>query len=203
MKIVRARQARRGAAVARARAGAVGQRVRRRHAGARVPGQEHQPQGRVARSARGRGARQHLCLRGAQPRAHLAQAQGVDHRDARRRAERTRRAAGRRDQGGARATRSRPAARRCAIIAQTDGELGISSTTSASTTARASRARRAAAKARSSASCRTAARRSSARSARSRTMPPLLLECLVEPAGDDGGDLLVVLFQHHARGCCP
>ena len=28
-------------------------------------------------------------------------------------------------------------------------------------------------------------------------------QCLVEPARDDRGDLLVVLFQHHARGCCP
>ena len=44
--------------------------------------QEDQPEGGAARSARGRGARQHLCLRGAAPRASVAEAQGLDHRDA-------------------------------------------------------------------------------------------------------------------------
>ena len=62
------------------------------HAGARLPGQEDHPQGRAARPERGRGPRQHLCLRGAAPRAALAQAQGLDDRDAIRRAERARRA---------------------------------------------------------------------------------------------------------------
>ncbi len=42
----------------------------------------------------GGGPRQHLCLRGAQPRAALAQADGLHHRNAFRRAERPRRAPG-------------------------------------------------------------------------------------------------------------
>ena len=64
-------------------------------------GQEDQPEGRAARPERRRRARQHLCLRGAAPRASVAEAHGLDHRDRKRRAERARRAAGRCDQGGA------------------------------------------------------------------------------------------------------
>ena len=65
---------------------------------------------------RGR-ARQHLCLRGAAPRAAVAQAPGLDDREQVGRAARARGAAGRCHQGRARRMRSRPAARRCAIIA--------------------------------------------------------------------------------------
>ena len=50
---------------------------------------------------RRRRARQHLCVRGAQPGAAVAQAQGLDHRRSPRRAERARGAAGGCDQGGA------------------------------------------------------------------------------------------------------
>ena len=71
-------------------------------------------QGGAARPARRRRPRQHLCLRGAAPRADLAAAAGVDAGVALGRAARAHRPAGRCDQGGAQPTRSRPAARRCA-----------------------------------------------------------------------------------------
>ena len=74
MKLVRARQARRGTVAACDRAGAARQRVRRRDAGAGLPRQEDLAEGGAAGSARGRRARQHLCLRGAAPRAALAEA---------------------------------------------------------------------------------------------------------------------------------
>ena len=48
-----------------------------------VPQQEDQPEGRAARPARGRGARQYLCLRGAVPLASVAAAAGGDAGDQR------------------------------------------------------------------------------------------------------------------------
>ena len=71
----------------------------------------------------------------------VAQAAGVHHRRPQRQAECARGSAGRCHQGGAARTRSRPAARRCAIIAAPMARSAISSTISASMIARASRAR--------------------------------------------------------------
>ena len=83
-----ARRARRPSADAGGRAGAARQRIRRRPAGARLPRQEGRPQGGADGPEGRRRPRQHLCLRGAAPRAALAQAR---RRDAsrRRRARRT------------------------------------------------------------------------------------------------------------------
>ena len=64
-----------------------------------------------------RRARQHLCLRGAAPRAAVAEAPRLDHRVAQRRAQRSRGAAGRGHPRWCSTTPSRPAARRCATIA--------------------------------------------------------------------------------------
>ena len=113
----RAGKARRGAAAARARAGAARQRLRRRHAGAGLPRQEDLAESRAVRPAHRRRARQHLCLRGAAPRAAVAQAPRLDHRDAHRRAQRSRGAAGRGHPRWCSTTPSRPAARRCATTA--------------------------------------------------------------------------------------
>ena len=134
----------------------------------RVPGQEDQPEGRAARSDRGGGARQHLRLRGAQP-CRGCRRGGWPRRWRRAPARRTsaprcwsipsRRCS---------TTRSRPAARRCAIIARPPASSAISSTTSGSMTARARSARRRAAAAPSGASRRTGARRSIAGCARNR-----------------------------------
>ena len=115
MKLVRAGKTRRRAAVARARPRAARQRLRRRDAGARLQGQEDQPQGGAAGPAHRRRARQHLCLRGAVSGAAVAEAPGLDHRHEIRRAERARRASGREHQARCSTTPSRPAARRCAI----------------------------------------------------------------------------------------
>ena len=132
-----ARRARAGAALARARARAARQRIRRRHAGARLQGQEDEPQGRAVRSAGGGRARQHLCLRGAAPRAAVAQAPRLHDRD-RSPARRTsaRRRWWRRSAPCSR-MRSRPAALRCAITGAPTASSACSSTISASTTARA------------------------------------------------------------------
>ena len=91
----RARQARCRAAVEGARPRAARQCIRRRDAGARLPGQEDKPQSGAARPAHRRRARQYLCLRGAVSRAAVAETPGLDHRRPERRAERARRTAGR------------------------------------------------------------------------------------------------------------
>ena len=160
-----AREARRRAAVARARARAARQCVRRRHAGARLPGQEDQPQGGAAGSAGGGGARQHLRLRGALARAPVAQAPRLHHRDALRRAERARASRWSRASAPCSRMRSGPAALRCAITGAPTASSACSSISSRSTTAKASAARAAAAAAPSSASCKADARPSSARCA--------------------------------------
>ena len=71
-----------GAVAARARSGAARQRIRRRHAGARLPRQEDLAQGRAAGSEGRRRARQHLRLRGAASRPAVAPAARFDPRDA-------------------------------------------------------------------------------------------------------------------------
>ena len=81
-------------------------------------------------------------------------------------AERARRSAWSRPSRRCCRRRSRPVARRCAIIAGPTARSACSSTISGSTIVRASRAGPKAAAARSSASCRTAARRSIVRHAR-------------------------------------
>ena len=65
-----------------ARPRAARQCIRRRDAGRGLRGQEDQPEGRAVGPEGRRGARQHLCLRGAAPRASVAEAAGLDHRDA-------------------------------------------------------------------------------------------------------------------------
>ena len=65
-----------------ARPRAARQRLRRRDAGRGLRGQEDEPQGRAVGPEGRRGPRQHLCVRGAAPRASVAQAAGLDHRDA-------------------------------------------------------------------------------------------------------------------------
>ena len=141
MKLVSARQARAGAVAACARTGAAGQRIRRRDAGARLRGQEDLAQGRADRSARRGRSRQHLCLRGAVSRAAVAQTARVDHRGPPRHAERARARHWSMPSRRCSRTRSRPAARRCAIIAAPTAHSAISSTISGSMIARASRAR--------------------------------------------------------------
>ena len=66
------------------------------HAGARLRRQEDQPEGRPARPARGRGPRQHLCLRGAVSFAAVAAKVGRDAGDQKTRADRSRQAPGQR-----------------------------------------------------------------------------------------------------------
>ena len=93
----------------------------------RAPARARRPALKAAllRPARRRRARQHLCLRGAAPRAAVAEAAGLDHRrpqSARRTSARKRWS---RPSRRCSTTRSRPAARRCATIASTDGELGM------------------------------------------------------------------------------
>ncbi len=161
-----ARQARRRAAAARARPRAARQRVRRRHAGACVPGKKTSLKAALLdqRVVAGLG---NIYVCEALYRARLSpkrQASTI---------------AGRNGEPNERAERLVEAIKAVlndAIKAggsslrdhrQTDGELGISSTISGSTTARASRAGHRAAAAPSSASCRTAARRFIVRRARS------------------------------------
>ena len=91
----------------------------------------------LQRPARGRGPRQHLCLRGAVPRRAVAQAASLDDRRPQR-PSRTR-ARWRWSMPSRRCSRtpSRPAAPRCATIAAPTARSAISSTISASMTARA------------------------------------------------------------------
>ena len=119
-----------------------------------------------------RRARQHLCLRGAAPRAAVAQAPRLHHRDARRRAERSCGAAGRwhprraqRRHQGRRLVIARPSPdrRRARHVPAQFPRLRPRG--------RAVRRRRAA-RARSGASCRPGGRRSSARCARSNAVMP-------------------------------
>ena len=123
----------------------------------------------LERSARRRGARKHLCLRGAATARDCRPSAAPPPSPRKRRAERARGCARRCDQGGAQrrdqgrrlvAARSSPHRRR---------DSATSSIRSASTTARARNVRRAAARARSGGSCRPAARRFSVRSARSKS----------------------------------
>ena len=111
------------------------------------------------------GPRQYLCLRGAVPRAAVAEATGLHHRRPQRQAERARGGAGRGHQGGAARRHQGRRLIACATTAAPTARSATSSTISGSMTARASRARTA--RARSNASCRTAARRSIVRAARS------------------------------------
>ena len=97
-------------------------------------------EGGAAGPARGRGARQHLCLRGAVSRASLAERLAATLATKAGRADRARRTAGRGDPRRAATRRSRPAARRCATTARPPANSAISSIASRSTTARASRA---------------------------------------------------------------
>ena len=90
-----------------------------------VPGQEHQPQGRAARSAGRRRARQHLRLRGAQPRAAFAEAQGLDHRRPRGAPNERADAAGRRDQGACCNDAIEAGGSSLRDHRRTDGELGM------------------------------------------------------------------------------
>ena len=134
----------------------------------RKPAAARRPaQGRAVGPEGRRRARQHLCVRGAAPRAAVAQALGLDPRD-RSGVPNARAEGSSRRSRRCSATRSRPAARRCATIAAPTASSATSSTISASTTARESPARRPAARAPSSASCRAGARRSSARCVRSK-----------------------------------
>ena len=81
MKIIARNALERRAAVEGARPRTARQRIRCQHAGACLRQQEDQPEGGAARSARGRGPRQHLCLRGAVPRASVAATAGGDAGD--------------------------------------------------------------------------------------------------------------------------
>ena len=155
-----------------ARPRAARQCVRRRDAGGGLRWQEDLAQGGAVGPARGGGPRQHLCVRGAAPRASLAQAHRLDDRDPTRR-ERTR-ARMRSPNRSARCStmRSAPAAPRCATIAAPTASSATSSTISGSTIARARSARRRAARARSSASCRGRGARSFVRCVRSSSAHP-------------------------------
>ncbi len=164
-------QARRRAAAERARPRAARQCLRRRHAGARLHGQEDEPQGGAAGPADRRRARQHLCLRGAASRAAFAQTHGLDDRRPKRRAERARRDGWSQASRRCSTRRSRPAARRCAITGSPTASSACSSIASGSTIAKASHAGRPAAAAPSNASCRTAARRFIVRCARNEIQP--------------------------------
>ena len=100
-------------------------------------------QGGAARPAPDRRARQHLCLRGAVPGAAVAAtAPAGSLATAGGKPRAARRSPRRGDPRGARARRSRPAARRCATTPRPTARSAISSTASGSMTARASPARR-------------------------------------------------------------
>ena len=79
----------------------LGQRVRRKSPRQGLRRQENEPQGSAPRPEDRRRARQHLCLRSAAPGPAVAEAPRVDHRDAKRRAQRQGGGTGRRDQGRA------------------------------------------------------------------------------------------------------
>ena len=139
MKLVPRAKARRRAAAQRARPRAARQCIRCRHAGARLPRQEDEPEGGAAGPAHRRRPRQYLCLRGAVSRAAFAQAHGLDDR----RPGTARRTSA--PNGWSRPSRrcstrpSRAAARRCATTGSPTAISACSSTISASTIARASR----------------------------------------------------------------
>ncbi len=136
---------------------------------ARLCRQEDQPEGGVARPARGGRARQHLCLRGAASLASVAEAQGLDP---------CRPQTARRTSVRARWSTSIRAVLNDAIKAggsslrdhrQTSGELGYFQHNFRVYDREGERARRPVAAARSAASCRPAARPSIVRSVRNDT----------------------------------
>ncbi len=102
MLLVPARRTRRASPDEGGRSRAARPRIRRGRAGARLRREGDEPEGGAVRPEGGGGARQHLCVRGAAPRAAVAEAGGGDHRDQGGGAERARGRPRRGDQGGAR-----------------------------------------------------------------------------------------------------